>query len=59
MQIASDFFLVKFGNIISKFGTYGSLSNMTFGNYVRLIYWWRPFDSSITLIVFERLEKIE
>ena len=59
MQTASDCFLVKFENNICKFGTYGSLSNMTFGNYLRLSYWWRPIDSLITLIVVERLEKIE
>ena len=58
MQTASDFFLVKLGNIIFKFGTYGSLSNMTFENYVRLSDWWRPIDYLITLFVFERLEKI-
>ena len=59
MLIASDFFLMMFRNIIFKFGTYGSLSNMTFGNYVTLSYWWRLIDSVITLLVFERLEKIE
>ena len=26
---------------------------MTFGNYIRLSYWWRSIDSLITLIVFE------
>ena len=59
MLIASDFFLMAFRNIIFKFGTYGSLSNLTFGNYVRLSDWWRLIDSIITLLVFERLEKIE
>ena len=57
MQIASDFFLMKIENSIRKFGTYGSLSNMTFGNYARLSYWWRPIDSLITLTVLERLKK--
>ena len=38
MLIASDFFLMMFRNIIFKFGTYGSLSNMTFGSYVTLSY---------------------
>ena len=38
MLIASDFFLIMFRNIIFKFGTYGSLSNMTFRNYVTLSY---------------------
>ena len=38
MEIASDFISTKMQNIIFKFGTYGSLSNMTFGNYVRLSY---------------------
>ena len=46
-------------DIIFKSSTYGSLSNMTFGNYVRLSYWWRLIDSIITLLVFERLETIE
>ena len=59
MQIASDFFLVKFENIICKFGIYGSLSNVTFENYARLFYWRRPTEFLFTLIVFERLEKIE
>ena len=59
MLIASDFFLMAFRNIIFKFGTYGSLSNMTFEYYVTLSYWWRLIDSIITLFVFERLEKIE
>ena len=36
MQIASDLFLVKFGSIIFKFGTFGSFSNMTFENYLIL-----------------------
>ena len=35
IQIASDLFLVKFGNIF-KFGTYGNMSNITFENYVKL-----------------------
>ena len=38
MQMVYDFFLVKFRDIIFKFATYGSLSNMTFGIYVRLSY---------------------
>ena len=59
MLIASDFLLMKFRNIIVKFGTYGSSSNMTFGNYVTLSYGWRLIDSIITLLVFERLEEIE
>ena len=57
MQIASDFFLVKFGNICLMFGTFGCLSKMTFESYVRLSDWWRSFDSLPTLIVFEHLEK--
>ena len=36
MQIASVFFLVKLENMICKFGTYGSMSNMTLGNYAGL-----------------------
>ena len=59
MLIASDFFLMIFRNIYFKSGTYGSLSNMTFGNYVTLSYWWRLIDSIFTLLVFERLDKIE
>ena len=39
MQIASVFSLVKFGNMILKFGTYGSLSNTIFENYVGLSHW--------------------
>ena len=57
--IAFDFFLMKFRNIIFKFGTYGSLSNMTFGSFETLSYWWRLIDSIITLLVFERFEKNE
>ena len=52
MQIASDFILVSFGNIILKFGTYGSLSNTTFENYVRLSDLWHSIDSLISLIFF-------
>ena len=57
MQTASDFFMVKFKNIILKFGRYGSSSNMTFEIYVRLSDWWRSIGSLITSIVFERFEK--
>ena len=59
MQIEIDFLLVKFGNISLKFGTFGSVSNLTFESYVRLSDWWRSSDYLLTLIVFERLEKIE
>ena len=59
MQIASNFFLVKFGNIIFMFGTYGSLSNMTFGNYVRLSYWWRSIDPSITIGTLNLIKSVE
>ena len=58
MLIASDFFLMTFRNIISKFGTYGSLSNMTFENYVTLSYRWRLIDSIAILLIFERLQKV-
>ena len=39
MQIPYEFFLVKFGNIILKFCTRGSLSNLTFEIYVGLSDW--------------------
>ena len=58
MQIASDFFLVKFGINIFKFGAFGSLPSMTFESYVTQSDWWRSIDTLVSLIVFEHLERI-
>ena len=59
MQLASVFLVVKFGNTIFKFGTYSSLSTLTFENYVTVSDWWRSIDSLGILIVLERLDEIE
>ena len=59
MQIASDFFLVKFGNIIFKFSTYGSLSKNTFEINARVSNRWHSLGSLIILSAVEGLEKIE
>ena len=48
MQAAPDFSFMPFRIKISKFGTFGSLSNKTFGSYVRPSNWWRSTGSLIT-----------
>ena len=58
MQIASDFFLVKTGEIIFKYGKTGNFCNMAFQNYLGIPHWWRSIGSSLWLS-WKRLENIE
>ena len=59
MQISSVFFLLNFGSIVFPIGTFGSLSRMTFESNIRLSNWKHSMDSSLTLIILERLEENE
>ena len=59
MQSASDFILLKFGDIKFMLIAVGSLSNLTIESYVRLSNLWFSIHTVISLIVFVRLDIIE
>ena len=45
--------------MILKFGTSGSLSNMTFESYARRLDWRRSVDSLLTLFFSKDLKKLD